>query len=85
MAPSKRPGDDFEDDFVPDDLVALSDDGGDIVYESLSASGDEEPVNVASTSTLPSITPEDAKRAKKRKRRQKEKEAKAKVNSICCV
>ena len=74
-------GDDFEDDFVPDDLVALSDDGGDAIYESQSS--DEAAVNVASasTSTLPSITPEAAKAAKKRKRRQKEKETKAKVSS----
>lgn len=73
-------GDDLDDDFVPDGLVALSDDGGDARYDSQSVSGDEFTADIASTSALPSITPEAAKAAKKRKRRQKEKESKAKVS-----
>jgi protein CMS1 len=68
-------GDDLDDDFVPDDLVALSDgaasDPGDDVQDLLSA--DEEAEEVGEGDKVKSD------KEKKRKRREKEKERKAKV------
>lgn len=67
-------GDDLDDDFVPDDLVAMSedDDLGDDVEGLLSADEGE---------AGPSHASQDAT-DKKRKRRQKEKERKAKVSHV---
>jgi len=71
----RQRGDDLDDDFVPDDLVALSDaaasDPGDGVHDLLSA--DEE----AEDNGGDDKTKSD--REKKRKRREKEKQRKAKV------
>lgn len=78
MSTSKQGGDDLDDDFVPDDLVALSepeDDAGedlqsdDGVQGLLSADEDD-----AERETIDAAAVE-----KKRKRREKEKERKAKV------
>jgi protein CMS1 len=72
-------GDDLVDDFVPDDLVALSDVEDDVEW----STEDSPPSNDApepSTSATTDVT------LKKRKRRQKEKEKKAKVShSLFCV
>lgn len=77
---SKQGGDDLDDDFVPDDLVALSEDEdggqsaeGDDVGAFLSAGEDE------AQSSRPQGAPANASE-KKRKRRAKEKERKAKVS-----
>jgi protein CMS1 len=71
-------GDDLDDDFVPDDLVALSDgavsDPGDDVQDLLS--GDEEAEGGGADEKLTSD------KERKRKRREKEKERKAKVCAI---
>ncbi|KAG5639604.1 hypothetical protein H0H81_010806 [Sphagnurus paluster] len=83
MAIMNQGGDDLEDDFVIDDLVALSeddeaapldgaffsDDGGDNNLEN-DASADED------VDTQPSVNAGDAVISKKRKRREKEKERK---------
>lgn len=74
-------GDDLEDDFVPDDLVALSDEDSDLPNADDIAgllSADEDGDNGAQASHLPS----EAAMEKKRKRRAKEKERKAKVRSF---
>ena len=79
---SKQGGDDLDDDFVPDDLVALSEDEdagqsaeGDDVGAFLSAG--EEDGSRPSGSQGASMSASE----KKRKRRAKEKERRAKV---CC-
>ncbi|OJT08856.1 Protein cms1 [Trametes pubescens] len=74
-------GDDLEDDFVPDDLVALSDEDSDLpnaddITGLLSA--DEDGDNGAQASQPPS----EAAMEKKRKRRAKEKERKAKKRKL---
>ena len=70
-------GDDLEDDFVPDDLVALSDEDDipetDDIGELLSADED------GGQASQPSQSKSAAALEKKRKRRAKEKERKAKV------
>ncbi len=73
-------GDDLEDDFIPDDLVALSDDedalqAPDVDINTL-LSADEEDVDEAE------IQRNQAAAEKKRKRREKEKERKAKVSTL---
>lgn len=68
-------GDDLDDDFVPDDLVALSDDENDI-QELLSA--DEDAVEDPNANPEKIVKSEEVM-AKKRKQRGKEKERKAKV------
>jgi hypothetical protein len=75
----RQGGDDLDDDFVPDDLVALSDgiasDPGDDVQNLLSA--DEEAEEDGESDFKPK-----SDKGKKRKRREKEKERKAKVRVI---
>lgn len=74
---SRQRGDDLDDDFVPDDLVALSDaagsDLGDDVQDFQSADEDAEEDG--------GFDKAKSDREKKRKRREKEKERKAKVHS----
>jgi protein CMS1 len=74
----RQGGDDLDDDFVPDDLVALSDgaasDPGDDVQDLLSP--DEEAED--SEGDLKAKSDKE----KKRKRREKEKERKAKVRTV---
>jgi protein CMS1 len=71
----KQRGDDLDDDFVPDDLVALSDaaasDPGDDVHDLLSADEGAEDDGRDDKTKFD--------REKKRKRREKEKQRKAKV------
>jgi hypothetical protein len=73
--PQLTGGDELDDDFVPDDIVALS--GGESDAEEIEAalSGTEE----ATTEPVPQISPTNETIEKKRKRREKEKEKKAKV------
>lgn len=70
----RQNGDDLDDDFVPDDLVALSDDGASEPTEDVQdlLSADEDDAEATSKAK------EDVQE-KKRKRREKEKERKAKV------
>lgn len=71
-------GDDLDDDFVPDDLVALSDgasDRGEDVQDLLSA---DDEVEEGGEGDLKAKVDKE----KKRKRREKEKERKAKVCTI---
>ena len=75
---SRHVGDDLEDDFVPDDLVALSDEEDDVpetedIGDLLSA--DE----AGPSASQPGQSTSAAALEKKRKRRAKEKERKAKV------
>lgn len=74
---SKHRGDDLDDDFVPDELVALSD------QEDTYSPEDEDITALLSADetepTKAEPTPNEAAAAKKRKRREKEKERKAKV------
>jgi len=78
-------GDDLDDDFVPDDLVALSD--GEQLDDAASISLDEDAIDPSQPSTSnhsegalnPAGGDEAVKAAKKRKRREKEKQKKAKV------
>lgn len=84
-------GDDLEDDFVIDDLVALSgeedvgleggffSDGGDEGTDGMS--GDEDDAT-GDTQTAVTQSSADAVALKKRKRREKEKEKKAKVREL---
>lgn len=74
----RQNGDDLEDDFVLDDLVALSEDENDI-QELLSADEDvvEDPV-----ADVQKKAKAEGDQAKKRKQRGKEKERKAKVYII---
>lgn len=75
---SKHGGDDLDDDFVPDELVALSDE-----EETYHSPEDEDITALLSADetepTKAEPTPNEAAAAKKRKRREKEKERKAKV------
>ena len=68
------PGDDLQDDFVLDDLVALSDN-----EDGLESGQDEEPQSQALTSSANERTETEVNSAK-RKRRLKEKERRAKVS-----
>lgn len=73
---NNRRGDDLDDDFVPDDLVALSgedDDGASVEDGRDYLSAEEETQNPSGSGT----TPTDGD--KKRKRKEKDKERKAKV------
>lgn len=75
-------GDDLDDDFVPDDLVAMSEDEEDLNSpdgEDINAllSADEGETGQAEASKKEAVA------AKKRKRREKEKERKAKVCRYC--
>ena len=80
-------GDDLEDDFVIDDLVALSDNetvpDGDFFSDEGDASGEDGEKDECSL-TQPTVDPPSAEK-KKRKRREKEKERKAKVISSLCL
>lgn len=74
-------GDDLDDDFVPDDLVAMSEDEEDL------NSPDGEDINALLSADEgdggeAEAAKKEAAAAKKRKRREKEKERKAKV---CCA
>ena len=74
-------GDDLDDDFVPDDLVAMSEDEDDL------NSPDGEDINALLSaeegeSSQPDAAKKEAAAAKKRKRREKEKERKAKVRAL---
>jgi protein CMS1 len=75
----RQGGDDLDDDFVPDDLVALSDgavsDPGDDVQDLLSADDEVEEDGESDSKAK-------SDKEKKRKRREKEKERKAKVRAI---
>ena len=75
----RQGGDDLDDDFVPDDLVALSDgaasDPGDDVQDLLSP---DEEAEEDSEGDLKAKSDKE----KKRKRREKERERKAKVCTI---
>lgn len=74
-------GDDLDDDFVVDDLVALSDDDLNIIEDSAYFSDTTEEPKIFQDEreeTQPSASVVDPA-AKKRKRREKEKEKKAKV------
>ena len=80
---SKHGGDDLEDDFVPDELVAMSDEedaaqlaDGDV--NALLSADEEETEEIEAQRN-------DAAAAKKRKRREKEKERKAKVRTVFYV
>jgi protein CMS1 len=80
---SKHGGDDLEDDFIPDDLVVLSEgeDGNylDIVDEAFAFAEDGE-VDDGVVATVVQV--DTGNLDKKRKRGEKEKEKKAKVNAI---
>lgn len=76
---NNRRGDDLDDDFVPDDLVALSgeedeDDGPSVEDGRDYLSAEEEGQNPSGSGTAP------ADSDKKRKRRERDKERKAKVS-----
>lgn len=75
---SKHGGDDLDDDFVPDELVALSDE-----EDNYHSPEDEDITALLSADetepTKAEPIPNEAAAAKKRKRREKEKERKAKV------
>lgn len=80
----RQGGDDLDDDFVPDELVALSDGeeaahsaDGDNIDRLLSADEDAEPEDEAEAERAGKAIIE-----KKRKRREKEKERKLKVCSL---
>lgn len=74
---SKPSGDDFQDDFVYDDLVALSEREDDALLSSFSEDEDSFSEDEASTQPKASTSQLDAQMAsKKRKRREKEKERK---------
>lgn len=80
----KQGGDDLEDDFVVDDLVALSDGEGGDPEGSLQSDNAEE----ASPDEVEDIQPAPNDRSaaeKKRKRREKLKQNKAKVPSPFCT
>lgn len=76
-------GDDLDDDFVPDDLVALSDPED----EGAAHSADGEDVGALLSADEDNAAPSTSQAAldKKRKRRAKEKERKAKVLSVVTV
>lgn len=73
---STQRGDDFEDDFVADDLIAESPEEE---LEIASSTEDEEDSPPTSGQTAGQPSSEGRAKAKKRKRREKEKEKKAKV------
>lgn len=77
-------GDDLDDDYAPDELVAVSDDEGPVELVPLDG---EEDVFVAADDTTDRPNPvlpvsnDEAKKAKKRKRKAKDNERKAKACS----
>lgn len=71
-------GDDLDDDFVPDDLVALSDDES--VAGSSHSISDEGDDAISGAEEAGAQGTTKASSDKKRKRREKEKERKAKVS-----
>lgn len=73
---SAHRGDDLEDDFVPDDLVALSDLEDDGAH---SADGEDVGALLSADEDTAGASSSQAADEKKRKRRAKEKERKAKV------
>jgi protein CMS1 len=73
---SRFGGDDLDDDFVPDDLVALSD-----PEDAVSGDGDEDIHTLLSADENDGEASNTKTDEKKRKRRAKEKERKAKVRS----
>ncbi|RXW15870.1 hypothetical protein EST38_g9983 [Candolleomyces aberdarensis] len=74
-------GDDLEDDFVADDLVALSEDEGvNLNFEEESNDNDNDD---AEAGVVPG--PSDSAILKKRKRREKEKEKKAKKRKLAAA
>lgn len=77
----KDRGDDIEDDYVPDGLLAESDSGDDDAA-SVSAGDDDHRGATDHTEAESSTAPAETAKAKKRKRREKEKERKAKVRCV---
>ncbi|KAH8117531.1 U3-containing 90S pre-ribosomal complex subunit-domain containing protein [Phellopilus nigrolimitatus] len=73
-------GDDYEDDYVPDDLVAES--GGEEAAASLSEDEEEPKGHTTEGSGVLQAPAEDTAKAKKRKRREKEKEKKIKKRRL---
>ena len=76
-------GDDFEDDYVPDDLVAESEAAEDAVEvsdeEEFAGFAEADPLSRETPGAGPSKNDDEAKMLKKRKRREKEKIKRAKV------
>lgn len=77
---STNRGDDLDDDYAPDDLVAES--GGEEV--DVASSAEDEPEGSAENAAVPSTSAEDSVKAKKRKRREKEKEKRTNVRWSSC-
>lgn len=71
-------GDDLEDDFVPDDLVALSDDESVVGSSHPFSDGENDTLSGGEETGAQSIA--NATSDKKRKRREREKERRAKVS-----
>lgn len=83
---STNRGDDLDDDYAPDDLVAES--GGEEV--DVVSSAEDEPEGSAGGASEPSTlvedpSAEDPTKARKRKRREKEKEKRTKVRCSSCI
>lgn len=80
-------GDDLDDDYSPDALVALSDDEGAVDRQPLEGeedafiAGEEDDHGTPSSAILLSTNDADALKDKKRKRKAKDNERKAKVES----
>ncbi|KAL5529067.1 hypothetical protein ACEPAG_5041 [Sanghuangporus baumii] len=80
---SAQRGDDFDDDFVPDDLIAGSPEEEVEIASSTEDEEDSTPPATGHTSTGQSQAPsEDRAKAKKRKRREKEKDKKVKKRRL---